>query len=32
MEKIIDQFTGAELKPGNLADCLGNGKYDGLEC
>ena len=32
MKKIIDQFTGIELTPGEPENCKGNGKHDGFEC
>lgn len=32
MEKIIDQWTRAELKPGAPEACQGNGKHEGFEC
>ena len=32
MEKIIDQWTGAELKPGDPEACQGNGQHEGFEC
>ena len=31
-EKIIDQWTGAELKPGDPEHCQGNGEDPRFEC
>ena len=31
-EKIIDQWTGAELKPGDPEHCQGNGEHPDFEC
>lgn len=32
MGKIIDQWTGAGLHPGDPEVCQGNGKHEGFEC
>lgn len=31
-EKIIDEFTGAELQPGDPERCQGNGEHPDFEC
>ena len=32
IEREVIDVTGTPLTPGSFEKCLGNGKYDGIEC